>query len=84
MSKIQMTGPLELPQGPVDMGGLNARIPAESLARFVHETYERLAPQFGYCTRTESAVPWEQVPEANRRLMVAVAEAALRMLAESR
>lgn len=44
----------------------------EELARRFHETYERLAPAHGYRTRGESAVPWEQVPEANRNLMVAV------------
>jgi hypothetical protein len=44
----------------------------EALARAFHETYERLAPSFGYETRRDSAVPWEQVPEANRRLMIAV------------
>lgn len=46
--------------------------PYEELARLFHETYERLAPQFGYETRPESAVPWEQVPENNRALMTAV------------
>jgi hypothetical protein len=56
-----------------------ARVPSEPteqarrLAQFFHETYERLAPEFGYETRTESAVPWEQVPENNRALMEAVA-----------
>lgn len=45
----------------------------EELARFFHETYERLAPSFGYETRKDSASPWAQVPEKNRRLMVAVA-----------
>lgn len=48
------------------------RIAAEELARAFHEVYESLAPAFGYETRNESAVPWEQVPENNRRLMVAV------------
>lgn len=43
----------------------------EELARRFHETYERLAPSFGYETRPESAVAWEDVPEANRRLMIA-------------
>jgi len=43
----------------------------ETLAREFHEAYERLAPEFGYETRRESAVPWEDVPEANRRLMEA-------------
>jgi hypothetical protein len=47
---------------------------AETLARRFHETYERLAPSFGYTTRPETAVPWEQIPEQNRRLMIAVCE----------
>jgi hypothetical protein len=45
---------------------------AEALARFFHETYERLAPSFDYVTRPETAVPWEQVPGPNKRLMIAV------------
>jgi hypothetical protein len=44
----------------------------EELARAFHETYERLAPRFGYETRRESAVPWEEVPENNKQLMIAV------------
>ena len=50
---------------------------AEKVAREFHETYERLAPSFGYETRPESAVPWEQVPENNRNLMVAVVRSVL-------
>lgn len=46
---------------------------AEAVARMFHEAYERLAPAFGYVTRDETRVPWEQVPERNRRLMIAVA-----------
>jgi hypothetical protein len=45
---------------------------AEQLAQRFHETYERLAPAFGYETRKESARPWAEVPEQNRRLMIAV------------
>lgn len=45
----------------------------EELARFFHETYERLAPGYGYETRGESAVPWADVPEANRSVMIATA-----------
>jgi len=45
---------------------------AEKLARRFHETYERLAPSFSYQTREASAKPWEEVPENNRRLMIAV------------
>lgn len=44
------------------------------IARQFHETYERLAPAFGYTTREESAVPWDEVPERNRKLMIAVVE----------
>lgn len=44
---------------------------AEKLARIFHETYERLAPAFDYKT---SAKPWEEVPEQNRKLMIAVCE----------
>ena len=45
---------------------------AEILASRFHEAYERLAPAFGYKTRDASAVPWNEVPEGNRRLMIAV------------
>ena len=53
---------------------------AESLARHFHESYERLAPQFGYETRKESAKPWSDVPEKNRALMTAVCAEMLRLL----
>lgn len=46
----------------------------EQLAQRFHETYERLAPHYGYETRKESAVPWDKVPEQNRQLMIAVCE----------
>lgn len=46
---------------------------SEQLAKLFHETYERLAPSFGYETRQDSAVPWEDVPDRNKRLMIAVA-----------
>jgi len=45
---------------------------AANLARRFHETYERLAPNFGYETRKESAKPWADVPERNKNLMIAV------------
>lgn len=44
----------------------------EDLAKRFHESYERLAPSFGYSTRKESAKPWSEVPEQNRNLMIAV------------
>lgn len=47
---------------------------AEAIARSFHAAYEELAPSVGYQTRPESAVPWDDVPEPNRRLMVAVVD----------
>ena len=47
------------------------------LAIHFHDTYERLAPEYGYKTREESAVPWKDVPEANRRLMEATVRVVL-------
>ena len=44
---------------------------AEALAQEFHEVYEALAPDFGYRTREESAVPWDLVPDGNKRLMIA-------------
>jgi hypothetical protein len=58
-----------------------APVTAECLARLFHDTYERLAPQHGYETRKASAVPWEDVPAANKSLMVAVAGHVLAALA---
>lgn len=52
----------------------------DELAQRFHEAYERLAPSFGYETRRESAVPWAQVPENNRRLMTATVLEAVRPL----
>lgn len=49
-----------------------------NIAKAFHETYENLAPNFGYETRKESAVPWDKVPTANRDLMVAVIDTLLR------
>jgi hypothetical protein len=53
---------------------------AEELARFFHETYERLAPEYDYETRPDSRTAWEDVPEPNKRLMIAVAAEVLRKL----
>lgn len=50
---------------------------AEELAEFFHDTYERLAPAYGYETRKESAKPWSEVPAQNKALMVAVAREVL-------
>lgn len=47
---------------------------AEQIAMAFHESYERQAPDLGYKTRDTSAVPWSDVPGANRKLMIAVVE----------
>ena len=53
---------------------------AETVARWFHEAYETLAPRYHYATRSESAVPWENVPVLNRGLMIATAREVLRRL----
>jgi hypothetical protein len=42
----------------------------ERIARAFHGVYETLAPEHGYESRPESRVPWAEVPEKNRALMV--------------
>jgi hypothetical protein len=46
---------------------------ATELAKDFHATYERLAPSFGYKTQEASAKSWSEIPDNNRRLMVATA-----------
>ena len=53
---------------------------AESVAKLFHETYERLAPVYNHETRQETRRPWEEVPERNKRLMIAVAAEVLATL----
>lgn len=50
--------------------GEEAMSPGEKLARLFHETYERLAPSFGYETRTETRQFDPTTP--NGSLMIAV------------
>ena len=51
---------------------------ALELAIFFHDTYERLAPQFGYVTRLETLVFDPTTP--NGRLMIAVCNEVLEHL----
>lgn len=62
----------ELQEGP-----LNPSTPLD-LAKLFHETYERLAPSFGYQTRPETRQFKPDSP--NGRLMIAVCEEILRHL----
>lgn len=52
-------------------------LPAERIAMEFHAAYERLAPSFAYETREASSVPWREVPENNRLLMISVAASLL-------
>ncbi len=42
----------------------------ERIARRFHELYEDMAPSFGW--ESQSPVPWDKLPEANKQLMLAV------------
>lgn len=57
---------------------------AEQLAKLFHDTYEELAPQHDYETREASRKPWDEVPENNKTLMVAVAQRILDSQEEDR
>ena len=60
-----------------DAWSKHERLRAENLARRFHETYEKLAPSFGYETKKDSAVQWADVPEKNKNLMIATCKAIL-------
>ena len=53
---------------------------AEKLAKLFHDTYEELAPSHGYETREASRKPWEDVPENNKGLMIAVCQRVLELM----
>jgi hypothetical protein len=63
--------PLKSKTEPVAKLQCSDGLEAAALAKRFHETYERLAPQFDYKTREESKVAWDDVPEANKNLMIA-------------
>ena len=50
----------------------------EKIARAFHDAYEEIAPQAGWETQERSRKPWEDVPEANRRVMLLTVEALLK------
>jgi hypothetical protein len=49
----------------------------EKLAELFHETYERLAPAFGWKTKRGCNVPFERLPERNKALMIATCQTVL-------
>lgn len=54
----------------------------EQLARMFHETYERIAPRYGYETRDESRTTWEEVPDENKQLMIHTCQEVIKKLKE--
>lgn len=46
-----------------------------AVAKEFHTAYEQVAPNYGYETREASAVPWEDVPEQNKQVMIATVAA---------
>jgi hypothetical protein len=51
---------------------VDAVIGPEQIAQRFHEVYEELAPIYGWQTQERSRVPWDDVPPANKRMMVKV------------
>jgi len=54
----------------------------EQLAELFHSTYERLAPAFGWRTKKGCNVPFAQLPQRNKALMVATCQTVLNALQE--
>lgn len=52
----------------------------DKLAELFHETYERLAPAFGWRTKKGCNVPFAQLPQRNKALMVATCQTVLTAL----
>jgi hypothetical protein len=50
---------------------------AHELATFFHDTYEMLAPDFGWTTSAGCVVPFDDLPDENRLLMLEVCERVL-------
>lgn len=61
------TYPIHWPRVEEPLPSLESRI-----AEAFHESYERLAPEFGWKTQERSAVPWERLNWNQRALMCAV------------
>lgn len=46
----------------------------EKLAKLMHDTYEDKAREFGWSTQKKTRVAFRDLPESNKRTMLAVAE----------
>lgn len=59
---------------------INGKMTAVELARFFHDTYERLAPDYGYKTRKDTRMFNASSP--NGELMIAVCEEVIKQSKE--
>ena len=55
---------------------------ALELAEFIHERYEYHAASFGWSTNEKCQVPFDALPEANQRTMIAVARDILKKFSD--
>lgn len=56
---------------------MTQRITPECLARLFHDTYLELKPLYGWEVQPGTDVPFDELPDANRDLMIAVAQRVL-------
>lgn len=56
----------------------NTEAVVDTIAEWFHTYYEMLSPAYGYETRRDSAVPWADVPENNKLLMLHTVKALLK------
>jgi hypothetical protein len=59
---------------------IEARLTEEGVAKLFHYFYELYAPSCGYETREESRKDWENLPSANKELMLKTVTAVLSYL----
>jgi len=52
---------------------------AEELAKFLHQRYEHHAKRLGWSTQAQCQVAFEDLPKANREVMLSVAQDLLRL-----
>lgn len=55
-------------------------VTVEELAEFMHDTYEGIAQMSGWGTQKKCQVKFEDLPEANKKTMLGVAEAVHNLL----
>lgn len=56
----------------------------ERVARRFHDIYEQLAPSFGWKTQEQSAVAWSELPDENRKLMIATVGVIMQELSQEK